>query len=350
MIAGGLLIQAGMPTAFDIHPSDLARRRKRCASLVRRFGSLGQVSSTSCNVCGAVAAAVLSTRDRYGFAHRTAMCLRCGLVYNVDRFLPEGYAEFYGAGGYRQLIGAFKGVEQSIERVHVAQAEYASRLTRAFRDIIPRNPNGRVLDVGGSTGLVAAQFGDCFGHRPTVIEPAADEVAKASALGVDAIVGSLETWETDEKFDVVLLCRTVEHLYDLKLSLTKIRMLLKPDGLFFCDVAEFLEIVRREGAPESVTKVDHVFWLTQETVLPIFRVFGFEVVTIQIAGPSDQVGYLFRATDSQPLQPVSPSWIQETLRSFREVGTDWSRFGAGVLDARDWVHKSAYRLKKRLTR
>jgi SAM-dependent methyltransferase len=335
---------------FQIHPSELKRRRERCSSVLKRFARLERAASTTCNVCGFDAVAILSDVDRYGFPGRAAMCLRCGLIYNVDRFKPEGYTEFYVTGGYRQLIGAFKGVDQTIERVHAAQLQYASRLVRTFQGIIPNNPKGRMLDVGGSTGLIAEQFQKHFGHRPTIIEPAADEVAKAKALGLEAIVGSVETWETDEKFDVVLLCRTVEHLYDLKLALTRIRALLKPGGLFFCDLAEFLEIVRREGPPEATTKIDHVFWLTQETAPPIFRMLGFELAAMQLTLPPDQVGFLLRATDSHPLLPVSPDWIHGTLRLFRKVNTDWSRFGTQALDAEDWFRQKAYRFKKKLSR
>ncbi len=288
--------------------------------------------------------------DRYGYPGRTAMCLHCGLIFNVDRFKPAGYTDFYVTGGYRQLIGAFKSVEQSIGRVHSGQSQYAANLFRTFDGIIPKNPKGRLLDVGGSTGLVAQVFQKHFGHQPTILEPAADEVEKAKSLGLDAVVGSVETWKTEEKFDVILLCRTVEHLYDLKLSLRKIRGLLKPGGLFFCDLAEFLEIVRREGPPEATTKIDHVFWLTQETAPPIFRMLGFEVAAMQLTLAPDQVGFLLRAADPQPLEPVSPAWIHERLRFFREVNTDWKRFGALPLDVKDWVHQKAYRLKRRINR
>ena len=195
-----------------------------------------------------------------------------------------------------------------------------------------------------------SDFQECFGHRPTIIEPAPDEVAKARSLGLEAILGSVESWQTDEQFDVILLCRTIEHLYDLKLSLRKIRALLKPGGLFFCDLAEFLEIVRREGPPEATTKVDHVFWLTQETAPPVFRMLGFEPVAMQVTLPPDQVGFLLRAADPKPLEPVSPAWLQDKLRFFRQVNTDWARFGAQPIDIKDWLRQKAHRLKKRFGR
>ena len=333
---------------FQIHPSDLERRRKRCAPLIEKLSKCARAPTDKCNVCGSPKAAILCTQDRYGFPGRTAMCLECGLIYNLDRLTAQGYADFYERGGYRQLIGKFKNTEQSLERVHASQASYAANLLRTFEGLIPQNPKGSLLDIGGSTGLVAQEFQKRLGYRPTILEPSSDEVAKARSLGLEAVVGSVETWQTDEKFDLVLLCRTVEHLYDLSLALTKIRTLLKPGGLFFCDIAEFLEIVRREGPPEATAKIDHAFWLTQETAPAIFASFGFEPVSLQLTLPPDQVGFLWQAAEPRPLQSRDPKWIQGTLRFFRQVKTDWHRYGSKSVDAKDWLHQRAYGLKRRL--
>lgn len=102
-----------------------------------------------------------------------------------------------------------------------------------------------------------------FGLQGTVLDPATDEIEAARAAGLEAIVGSVEDWETEDRFDLILLCRSIEHLFDLKLSLSRIRGLLKPQGLFYCDIADFMEMCRMMGSPETFTKVDHCYWLTQ---------------------------------------------------------------------------------------
>ncbi len=339
-----------MISAFEIHPADLRQRRRRCAPFVELLARRERAPVTACNICDSGRAAILCTTDRYGFPGRTAMCLDCGLIYNVDRLTPQGYASFYAEGAYRQITGAFKSAKQNIQRIHAAQTQYAANLLRTFDGIIPKNSQGRMLDVGGSTGRVAQEFQRQFGHRPTIVEPAAAEVAKAKSLGLDAVVGSIETWQTDEQFDVVLLCRTIEHLYDLKRALQNIRGLLKPGGLFYCDLSEFLETVRREGPPETVAKIDHVFWLTQETAPPVFRSLGFDVLSVQLTLPFDQIGFLLRAAAPRPLQPMPPPWIEETLRFLRQVNNDWVRFGTRAFNAEDWLRRRAYTLKQTLNR
>ena len=339
-----------MSVTFQIHPTDLQQRRKRCRPIVERLLKFERRVETDCNVCGSPAQAIISQQDRYGFPGRAAVCLHCGLVYNVDRFTPAGYSEFYKDGSYRELISQFKETEQTIERIHKAQINYAAGIIRTMTGFLPRQPGARLLDVGGSTGLVASEFQKHFGLKPVIIEPAADEVAKAKSIGVEAHVGSVEDWETKEQFDVILLCRTVEHLYDLRLALTKIRALLKPGGLFYCDIAEVEEICRREGPPEAITKIDHCFWLTPETAPGIFRALGFEIVQMHQTLPPDQAGFLLRACEpATKVEPVCQPWLLATLRLFREVSTDWFEFGRSPMNAKDWVRQRAYQVKRKLT-
>ncbi len=299
-------------------------------------------------VLGSKEKAVISKEDRYGFPVRGAMCLTCGLIFMLDRFTAEGYARFYRRGDYRSLIASFKNKPQTIRRIRAAQKEYAANLIHSLEGHIAPETAHRLLDIGGSTGLVAEEFVLRYGFNATIIDPAPDEVAAVKAPGVDTVVGSIETWDAGEKFDLILLCRSIEHLFDLRAALTKIHHLLKPDGLLFCDIADFIEICRREGPPRATTKIDHCFWLCQETMTPIFRSMGFGLAAMFSTLPPDQVGFLFRKRPPAPLQPVSNEWIHRQLRRFREIETDWRRFGGRPLDGWDWLRRKGYNVKKKI--
>jgi SAM-dependent methyltransferase len=334
---------------FNIHATDLRRRRARCRPVVQRLLQWERQPATRCNVCGSARHAILSLQDRYGFPARTAMCLDCGLVYVVDRFTAAGYAEFYKQGIYREMISRYKGKPQTIRRVHAAQEHYTEGLLRALQGFVSQGKGARLLDIGGSTGYVASQFEKRLGLRATIIEPAAEEVEAARKLGLDAHVASVEDYQTTEQFDVVLLCRTIEHVFDLRAAFTKIRSLLKPDGLFFCDIAEFMETCRREGPPEVITKIDHVFWLTQETAPGIFGLLGFEIAAAHVTLPPDQMGFLLRRIEPTRERMAAPGVIDDCLRQFRRVGTEWQRFGQRAYDPLDWLKRRAARVKKMLT-
>ncbi len=329
-------------------PHRLRRRQRRCRSVVERILQFEREVVTVCNVCGSGRSAIIADHDRYGLPIRTAMCLDCGLIYVVDRLTAEGYAHFYGAGIYRALIARFKGKAQTIQQIRRAQIGYASRLAHTLQGYLPPADGARLLDVGGSTGLVAERFQKQFGFRATVIDPAPHEVTAAQSLGIDAVVSTLEGWETDHQYDLILLCRTVEHLFDLKAALQKVRGLLKPNGLFYCDIADFMETCRREGPPEAVTKIDHVFWLSQETAVRLFRSFGFEIVCMNLTLPPDQVGFLLRAGEPQPLEPLPPAWAERQMESFRTIRSLWQHGEANPHMPLDWLRTRLYRLRRAL--
>jgi len=232
--------------------------------------------------------------------------------------------------------------------VRAAQGYYATTLVTAMRGLLPAGRGALLLDVGGSAGVVARQFAEAFGYEPTLFDPAPDEVEAARALGVEASVATIENFRTDRRYDLILLCRTVEHLFDLRFALCKIRSLLAPNGLFYCDFSDFMEVCRREGPPAATTKVDHCYWLTQETAPALFRSMGFDIVRINTTMSPEQVGFLLRPAD--PVEPSSPAagWAEQQVRKLREIESDWQRDGQRPLDTLDWLRTKGYRIKQKL--
>jgi SAM-dependent methyltransferase len=333
---------------FAIHRADLSRRRERCRAAVERVGKLPREVVSCCNMCGSGRSAVVAATDRYGCKLRTAMCLDCGLLYVVDRLTREGYAEFYEKGIYRTLVGEFKGAPQSTARVRRAQVYYATTLATAMRGLLPAQRGALLLDVGGSAGVVARQFADDFGYEPTLFDPAPDEVEEARRLGVDASVATIENFRSERRYDLVLLCRTVEHLFDLRFALCRIRSLLAPDGLFYCDFSDFMEVCRREGPPAATTKVDHCYWLTQEAAPALFQSMGFEILRINTTMSPEQVGFLLRPAEPVELSSPRGGWAEQQLRRLREIETDWQRDSQRPLDTFDWLRTKGYRIKQKL--
>jgi 2-polyprenyl-3-methyl-5-hydroxy-6-metoxy-1,4-benzoquinol methylase len=337
-----------MAFQFAIHRTDLSRRRRRCRDDVDRVSRLTHEVVPHCNMCGSERRAVVATSDRYGCGIRTAMCLDCGLLYVIDRLTSEGYDDFYAKGIYRSIIGQFKGSSQTTERVRAAQVYYATTLVTAMQGLLPVRDGATLLDVGGSAGIIARQFADAFGYKPVLFDPAPDEVEAARAMGIDATVATIENFSCDRKYDLILLCRTVEHLFDLRFALRKIRTLLAPGGLFYCDFSDFMEVCRREGPPEATTKIDHCYWLTQETAPALFQSAGFEIVCMNTTMSSEQVGFLLRGAEETQLSSPAAGWAEHQVRKLREIETDWRRDAQTPFDTRDWLRSKSYRIKQML--
>lgn len=317
--------------------------------MVDRLGSLARESHPACNICGGARRVVLADHDRYGFPVRTALCLDCGLIYLAESFTPAGYTEFYRGGAYRDLSCAFNGTRPDVRSIQQEQTGYAAHAVRVLEGCIRPGPRTRLLDVGGSTGTVAREFAKHFGLTATVVDPAAPEIAVARAQGLHAVLSSLEDYQTGERFDVILLCRSIEHLCDLRGSLSKIRGLLEPGGLFYCDVVDYLESCRVLGAPQVVSKMDHCYWLCQETAPAIFNAAGLEVVSVNVSLDPSVVGYVLRRAEPVRVAPA-PAVIDSIVRRVREIDADWQAFGACPRGWRDRLRRTAYQARRTLRR
>ncbi|HEY6990102.1 MAG TPA: class I SAM-dependent methyltransferase [Bryobacteraceae bacterium] len=340
----------GGTRGYSLHPAELRRRRNRCEPIVNGLRHAGRQFVSACNVCGSERNAIVAQPDRYGFPSRTAMCLNCGLFFLVDRLSDEGYSEFYKSGTYRRLVSAFSGAKQALEEIQSDQVHYAAGLIQSFSGYLKFRPGARLLDVGGSAGQVALEFQNFFGIDATVLDPAEAEVAAAKRAGLEAYTGSIEQWTSKERFDFILLCRTIEHVQDLRGVLARLRGLLTPEGLLYCDIVDFTEACRLIGHPEAVSKIDHCYWMTQESAPGIFRHAGLEIVSMNLSRQQPLMGFLLRRCEPSPWLPVDPLWTKLQLRGFQQRASEWQEWGRWPSDSKDWLRRKAYKLKRALIR
>src|SRR5258706_12632111 len=184
-------------------------RGARIAALDFNYASQPKQAVTACNLCGATEFVVLSHRDRYGYPAQAHACRRCGLVFLNPRMTAESYGRFYN-GTYRPLVSAFHGRLIDARTIQDEQREYAAERAEFVRSFMAK-PGGRtMLDIGGSTGVVAHHFAREFGLNGTVIDPAPLEVEQARRLGLETITGLVEGHDfAQRRFDVVIICQTV---------------------------------------------------------------------------------------------------------------------------------------------
>lgn len=252
-----------------------------------------------CNLCGSARHAEVARRDRYGFPATFRVCLRCGLGFLSPRLTTDEYASFYDHV-YRPLVSAYHGRRIDAETVQVEQREYADDLVAFLRDYLERPPRD-VLDVGGSTGVVAAAVRDAFGCAVTVLDPAPAELAVAAANGMETFQGFAEDFDAaGRRWQLVLLCQTIDHLLDVASTLSAIRRLLADGGHAFVDVLDVEFMARRRGSIEGAVKIDHPYYLTRATAHAYFARSGLDVVTERL---SDDGHWGFVLASSVPQEP-----------------------------------------------
>jgi 2-polyprenyl-3-methyl-5-hydroxy-6-metoxy-1,4-benzoquinol methylase len=293
-------------------------RRARIAAL--GYDYLGQPAEAvdECNLCGARSFVVLTHVDRYGYPAQAHACTACGLVFLNPRMTAQAYGRFYD-GVYRPLVSAFHGRLIDAHTIQAEQREYAAERMGFLRPFVSGRGYRTLLDIGGSTGVVAHAFTSEFGLEGTLIDPAPLEVEQARRLGLETITGLVEAHAFgDRRFDVVIICQTVDHLLDVAGTLRRVRGLLSPQGLLFVDIVDFRAAYLRNWSVEAAVKIDHPYYLTESTMRAFLRATGFSVIRTDYAADHLHVSYACHPSTSEPCAADGTA-AAEMLREVRFV-------------------------------
>lgn len=212
------------------------------------------------------------SRDRNGFAIQIARC-RCGVEYLAERMTREGYAKFY-TEAYRPLAwavaneGAYDHAQMQRDLL-VDQQHYAAKWIAQWRRLIPASE--RLLDVGGSTGVMARTILDACGCRDAlVLDPSAEELAEARAQGLETYQGFAEDAPDLGLFDGIVCCQALDHVAEPLHALQWMRASVTPKGWLYVDIVDALLWARHTRRTQIVHKVDHLVqwspWALQDAL------------------------------------------------------------------------------------
>lgn len=294
-------------------------RAQRIQQLSYDYSSQPKEWVERCNLCGGDYFVQLCDRDRYGYEAGAFACARCGLVFLNPRLTSAGYSDFY-AHVYRPLVSAYHGRLIDAKTVQAEQAEYAVERGSFAAPYLANRSGGRFLDIGGSTGVVAQYFAEHFGYSGVVLDPSADELREAEKRGLATVQGLFE--EVDfgkEKFDLVLLCQTIDHLLDISLTLKKVRDCLSPNGVFFVDIVDFRAGYLRHWDVNQAMKIDHPYYLTQETAEAYLGRNGFKLLRKGYATDHLHISYVCGPSEIIANALPSEESVQLFLRELRTV-------------------------------
>jgi len=295
--------------------------KQRVAEVGFPFEELQFEHVQTCNLCGSSRQTVITHRDRYGLPLNAAMCMDCGLIFLNPRLSYAEYGRFY-ADYYRPLVSAFHNRLIDAHTVQAEQLPYAETLARFLRRHVPAGSIERLLDVGGSTGVVAQVLTREFGCAGMVIDPAPAELTLAKDRGLAVEQGLVEDLALGKFgiFEMVILCQTVDHLLDIAGSLRAIRSSLKKDGWFYIDILDAEMNLRRNGVRGSI-KIDHPYYLTPSTMTAYLEHCGFVVRQTLIHPDGIHVGYLCQPGPELPL-PDMRGVAASTFSLIRSVQID----------------------------
>jgi ubiquinone/menaquinone biosynthesis C-methylase UbiE len=294
-------------------------RAQRIAALAYDYDAQPKETVEHCNLCGGAYLVQISQRDRYGYKAGAFACGRCGLVFLSPRLSADAYNDFY-ARTYRPLVSAYHGRLIDAKSIQGEQGEYAKDRADFCAPFLKPRTEARLLDIGGSTGVVAREFAQRFGYRGVVLDPSADELREAQAHGLETVQGFMETADFGgQKFELILLCQTVDHLLDIDGTLDKVQLLLAPGGIFLVDIVDFRAGYLRHWSVSEALKIDHPFYLTQETMEAFLKRKGFAALRKGYAADHLHISYVCELGKAEPRFLPEQATADAFLREIRTV-------------------------------
>jgi len=141
-----------------------------------------------------------------------------------------------------------------------------------------------ILDVGASTGGLLSIFKENGYKRLTGIDPS-ETCSKFSydKYGINTIATDLSSFDSDIKYDVVILSAVMEHVVDFSGFIGKINEMLNDDGVVFVEVPDlqrFSEYMSG-SVPFQQFSTEHVNYFTRITLKNLMCKYNFnEVVNV----------------------------------------------------------------------
>lgn len=200
-------------------------------------------------------------------------CKTCGHrftdISNIKNHLAETYSDDYffeGKDGYPNYLEE----KDMLYRSGLKFTKVVSKYTKP----------GKVLDVGCAAGFILKAFEkagwECYGVEPNETMAAYGR----NELKLNIRTGGMETFNSDQKFDLINLIEVIGSLYDLDKSMLNVSQLCKTGGLVLveswdmkCLAARFFGSNWHEYCPPSVTN-----WFSDETLNQLFEYYGFKII------------------------------------------------------------------------
>ncbi|MBS1575424.1 MAG: class I SAM-dependent methyltransferase [Bacteroidetes bacterium] len=200
-------------------------------------------------------------------------CTTCGHrftdIKDIEKHLSESFSDDYffeGKEGYPNYL-------EERDMLYKSGVKFTKVIAKYMKP-------GRVLDVGCAAGFILKAFKDA-GWEAYGVEPN-DTMASygRNELGLDIRTGGMETFNSDQKFDLINLIEVIGSLYDLDKAMQNVRDLCKQEGLVLveswdmkCLAAKFFGPNWHEYCPPSV-----VHWYSDNTLKQLFNYYGFELI------------------------------------------------------------------------
>jgi len=257
---------------------------------------------------------VFDTRFGIHTAFGIAKCLSCDLEYTVPLITPKKlkklYKKYYNFGG-----------EKSTAYTRLREKFLSSSIYCLWLVIDGdisfhcKKGQGRLLDVGCNEGR-GLKIYQRNGYIAEGLEPNETAAKEARKAGFRIYADSLEKFEPEKLYDVIVLSNVIEHSLDPKVMLYHVGRLLKPGGQIWISCPNMNSWQRKFFGRYWINwhVPFHIVHFSQISLLNILIETDFEIQEIRQESPALWVTHsvivrLFAKSGRPTKQLRNPFWV-----------------------------------------
>ncbi|GGH12571.1 hypothetical protein GCM10007036_10520 [Alsobacter metallidurans] len=238
---------------------------------------------------------------------RVACCEACGFTFLSPRLDQAGYNQYYAADYYEEMSGG---------QLAAIVAKNEGVMRRVLDDIashVAFRPDMKVIDVGCGYGELLSEFRKRYGGEVVGVELSAEAARFAREhYGLTVLEEDInERINAGDRYDIVFLIATLEHVLDGAALLRTLRAMLAPGGrlvVLVPDLDAIQPIVRTDNA-SRVFKVVHTYYFTRKSLPALAGSCGLQTLSVKSgsfssAGQHDLVAVFQAGPEIAPELPV----------------------------------------------
>jgi len=209
-------------------------------------------------------------------AYDVVVCRGCGFVYADPPASQHDYDHFYSDWSkYDDATVSTGGGLSSYDAARLAVT--ASDIARALP-----SKSAAILDAGCATGGLLSALRDQGFTSLAGLDPSPRCAAACRQRGVPAYVGSIASAPADmPKFDCIVLCHVLEHVYDIPKFFAAVQRLLTPGGHLYLETPDATRYAEYLSAPFQEFNTEHINHFSARALKNAARRFGFSSVLVE---------------------------------------------------------------------
>lgn len=218
-----------------------------------------------------------STRQGEGLWKK---CINCGLVINFKGVNPKQHNHFYKKK-YFEINSLKRGSYLSADKHFQMRLPSVKQKSLNIKKFI--NKKMDVLEIGSASGELAyclnkhVKSYTCFELNPEYVDFINNQ------LSIKAYSNDFMNVKLKKKYDLIILINTLDHLYNPDIYMTKIKKILKKNGLLYLEIPNDNQIMNSEFIPpynnnfsKFMYQVAHYYSFNKKTIVKYLNKYNFK--------------------------------------------------------------------------